>query len=280
MRTVVTREDLRATLGAWRRSGEGIALVPTMGNLHAGHRSLVELAGARRPRVVVSSFVNPTQFGPNEDYAAYPRTPDADRAALHDLGVDLLFEPEVATMYPGGTEGSVRIEVPGLSDILCGRTRPGHFSGVATVVAKLFNLVQPDLAVFGQKDYQQTLVIRRLVRDVSFPIELVIGATLREPSGLALSSRNQYLTAGERVQAAAIHATLQDMAGQVRLGEDEAVVCEAGTARLAAAGLRVDYCTVRMADDLSEPQPGQQGPRVALAAAYLGRARLIDNVLI
>src|SRR5436190_11048830 len=193
MRTVHSVLELRAAVAGLRRGGEQVGFVPTMGNLHDGHYALVRLARERAGRVVASVFVNPTQFGPREDFGAYPRTLEADAMGLEQHGCDLLFAPSMADMYPEGTEGHTQVIVPGLGDVLCGASRPGHFAGVAMVVAKLFNLVRPDLAVFGQKDYQQLLVIRRMARDLGFPVEIVGAPTVREPSGLAMSSPNQYL---------------------------------------------------------------------------------------
>lgn len=193
--------SLRENLRGWRKFDESIALVPTMGNLHAGHLSLVELARQQADRVVVSIFVNPTQFGPGEDYAAYPRTLDNDRRLLTGAKVDILFAPSADEIYPDGDSGSTVVAVPGLSTILCGKYRPGHFDGVASVVTRLFNIVRPNCAVFGQKDYQQLLIIRRLQADLHLPIQIVAGSTTREADGLALSSRNEYLTAGDRPRA-------------------------------------------------------------------------------
>ncbi|MDE2086262.1 MAG: pantoate--beta-alanine ligase, partial [Xanthomonadaceae bacterium] len=201
MQTVQDAPALRAVVRGWRSQGQTVGLVPTMGNLHAGHHSLLKLARARADRVVATVFVNPTQFGPNEDFERYPRTLVQDQAGLAEHGCDLLFAPEVATMYPFGAEQSVSIHVPGITDTLEGAHRPGHFDGVATVVCKLFNLVQPDLAVFGQKDFQQLKVIERMVRDLALPVKVMGAPTLRAEDGLALSSRNQYLTEAERKQA-------------------------------------------------------------------------------
>jgi pantoate--beta-alanine ligase len=272
--------DLRPRVAAWRRAGARIGFVPTMGNLHAGHFSLIELARAHADKIVASVFVNPTQFGPNEDFAGYPRTLDADRAGLAAHGCDLLFAPNVDEMYPFGTVDTVRVEVPGLGDILDGAARPGHFAGVATVVTKLFNLVQPDLAVFGQKDYQQLLVIRRMTRDLCLPIEIVSAPTRREADGLAMSSRNQYLSGEERERAAVIHQTLCVMRGQLRAGRPHADIEADARAALAAAGTIPDYAAIRRAADLSAPDPSERSGLIALIAARLGRARLIDNLLL
>ena len=279
METLVRSMDLHSRIDAWRRAGERIAFVPTMGNLHAGHYSLVELARTRAARVVASVFVNPTQFGPREDFASYPRTLDEDRAGLAAHGCDLLFAPAVEEIYPFGTVQSVRVEVPGLSDILDGAARPGHFTGVATVVTKLFNLVQPDVAVFGQKDYQQLLVIRRLTEDLRLPIEIVGAPTRREAHGLAMSSRNQYLSADERAHAAIIYRTLQAMRDGLHAGQDIAAVQSQAREGLITAGLAPDYAVLRNAADLSEPAPETRSGLIALIAARLGRARLIDNLI-
>src|SRR5450432_1003598 len=211
METAIAVEDLRAHVGKMRRAGARIGFVPTMGNLHGGHFSLVSIARAHADRVVASVFVNPTQFGPREDFASYPRTLARDQAGLAARGCDLLFAPQVDAIYPFGPNATVRIDVPGISDVLEGALRPGHFTGVATVVTKLLNLVQPDIAVFGQKDYQQLLVIERMVRDLRLPTDIVAAPTLREANGLAMSSRNQYLSAEERELAGIIHRTLCGM---------------------------------------------------------------------
>lgn len=267
---------LRTRVREWKRVGQRVAFVPTMGNLHAGHHSLVELARQRADRVVASVFVNPTQFGPQEDFSRYPRTPEADAVGLAQAGCDLLWLPTVDTMYPFGVEATVRISVPGVTATLEGAHRPGHFDGVATVVARLFNQVEPDVAVFGRKDYQQLAVIRHLVRDLAFPIEIVAAPTRREADGLAMSSRNQYLSPEERPVAAQIHRCLQGMAAATAQGATREQVEADARDRLAAAGFAVDYAVVRT-PDLRLPPEGK-GPRVALIAARLGRTRLIDNL--
>jgi pantoate--beta-alanine ligase len=281
MKIVAHKTELHAAVEGWLASGKRIALVPTMGNLHAGHHSLVALARERADVVIASVFVNPTQFGPREDFARYPRTPDADARGLEASGCDLLFLPGVEDMYPYGPEHSVRVSVPQLSDVLEGAIRPGHFDGVATVVSKLFNLTRPHVAVFGQKDYQQLLVIRRLVRDLGYPVEIVAAPIVREANGLAMSSRNQYLDDEQRARAGVIRQTLSWMAEQARQPAVQlsAVESEAG-ARLRQAGLEPDYAVVRNADDLSEPEKGAHRGRVALVAARMGSTRLIDNLLI
>jgi pantoate--beta-alanine ligase len=270
---------LHALVGDILGSKQRIGLVPTMGNLHAGHHSLVALARRRADVVVASVFVNPTQFGPNEDFSRYPRTPDADAAGLEASGCDVLFLPTVEDMYPYGIERSVRVSVPELPDILEGAIRPGHFDGVATVVSKLFNLVRPHVAVFGQKDYQQLLVIRRLTRDLGYPIDIVAAPIVREANGLAMSSRNQYLSPEQRDQASAIHATLQRMADEVRSGRAVGEIEAEALAHLRQAGFVPDYAAVRRAEDLREPAASDRD-RVALIAARLGSTRLIDNFII
>ncbi len=279
MTILVLREldALRAQVAAWKRDGLRIGFVPTMGNLHAGHHSLVALARAQADRVVASVFVNPTQFGPNEDYARYPRTPEQDAAGLQAAGCDALWLPSVAAMYPYGADHAVRIHVPGITDTLDGAHRPGHFDGVATVVARLFNQVQPDVAAFGRKDYQQLAVIRTLVRDLAFPLQVLAGETLREPDGLAMSSRNQYLAADERARAPLIHHALQAMRDAARAGTPRARVETEADRALREAGFVPDYAVLRR-PDFSEPRDGENGPLVALIAARLGRTRLIDNL--
>ncbi len=267
---------LRGTVAAWRRAGERVALVPTMGNLHAGHYSLVELARKHADRVVASVFVNPTQFGPNEDFSRYPRTPEADAAGLEAAGCDVLWLPSVETMYPYGVDATVRVSVPGVTATLEGAHRPGHFDGVATVVARLFNQVSPDVAVFGRKDYQQLAVIRYMARDLAFPIEIVAAETKREADGLAMSSRNQYLSPDERAVATRISRTLFQMRDAARAGQPRERIEADADAGLEAAGFVVDYSVIR-APGLDLPATGS-GPRVALIAARLGRTRLIDNL--
>ncbi|MGE3104278.1 MAG: pantoate--beta-alanine ligase [Lysobacterales bacterium] len=279
MRTLAALDELRRTLGGYRAAGERIALVPTMGNLHAGHFALVDRARSLAERVVVSVFVNPTQFGPNEDFARYPRSLDADAAGLLAHGCDLLFVPAAETLYPYGSANTVTVQVPGLSDQLCGASRPGHFTGVATVVTKLFNAVQPDLAIFGQKDYQQLLLVRRLVTDLCLPIEIVMAPTVREADGLALSSRNQYLNPAQRRQAPALYRCLQTMGERVAAGQPPAVVEAAAMAELSAQGFVVDYAALRQAEDLAQPGAGRDQALVGLLAARLGATRLIDNLL-
>ncbi|TCO82073.1 pantothenate synthetase [Plasticicumulans lactativorans] len=269
--------ELRATLAAWRRAGERIALVPTMGNLHAGHIRLVERARELAPRTIASVFVNPMQFGPSEDFAAYPRTLDADRTRLAAAQLDVLFAPAVTEVYPRGLDGMTQVAVPHITDTLCGQSRPGHFTGVTTVVAKLFNMVQPDIALFGEKDWQQLQVIRRMADDLDMPIDIVGVPTVREADGLAMSSRNGYLSAAERALAPTLYAVLSAAAERLRAGERNFAAVETAAAEtLDEAGLRPDYVQVRRADDLAAPGASDRHLRI-LAAAWLGRARLIDN---
>ena len=280
MLTLNTVEELRATIGSWRQAGEHIAFVPTMGNLHRGHLELMKSARDRADRVVSSIFVNPMQFGEGEDFDAYPRTLEEDQERLQQLGVDLLFAPAVTTIYPAGsTDQQTRVEVPGLSDVLCGASRPGHFVGVATVVCKLFNMVQPDLAVFGQKDFQQLMVIRRMVNELAMPIEIVGEATVRESDGLAMSSRNGYLSPQQRALAPQLYRTLQGTAAAIKSGNRDYTGLEAAAeAALQEAGFRPDYYAIRQAEDLAMPGDSEQN-LVILAAAFLGTTRLIDNLL-
>jgi len=275
--TITELDALRARVNGWKREGLRVGFVPTMGNLHAGHYSLVSLARRHADRVVSSVFVNPTQFGPNEDFTRYPRTPDADTAGLQAAGCDALWLPDVESMYPFGVELAARVHVPGVSAVLEGACRPGHFDGVCTVVSRLFHQVLPDVAVFGNKDYQQLAVIRQLVADLQFPIEIVGGEIVREANGLAMSSRNQYLSDAERATAAVIHRTLLAMRDGIRAGTPRAQVEAEAAATLRDAGFVPDYAVVRR-PDFSEPKDGEGGARVALIAARLGRTRLIDNL--
>ena len=277
MITVTMLDALRAQVRGWRQAGQRIAFVPTMGNLHAGHYSLIALARQHADRVVASVFVNPTQFGPNEDFDRYPRTPEADAAGLDEAGCDALWLPSVDTMYPLGVQAAVNIRVPGVTETLDGAHRPGHFDGVATVVARLFNQVLPDVAILGRKDYQQLAVIRHLVRDLAFPIEILGAETKREVDGLAMSSRNQYLSDAERATAPRIHQTLQSMRDALQAGRPRAEVEGEASMALADAGFAPDYAVIRT-PEFTEPVEGEPGPRVALIAARLGRTRLIDNL--
>lgn len=270
--------ELRDILQPWRQRGERLAFVPTMGNLHRGHVELVRRARAQAQRVVASVFVNPLQFGPAEDYDGYPRTLDDDRAKLDAVGTDLLFVPDAKAMYPIPLVQMSKIHVPMLSDILCGASRPGHFEGVATVVAKLLHLVQPDVAFFGEKDFQQLLVIKRMVRDLDFPVEVVGVPTVREDDGLAMSSRNSYLTTEQRRAAPAMYRMLTELKGRLDGGDrDFAALARDGQRALKVAGFVPDYVAVRRAEDLTPPT-AKDSNLVILAAAWLGKARLIDNL--
>ena len=275
--TITGLDALRARVNGWKREGLRVGFVPTMGNLHAGHYSLVMLARQYADRVVSSVFVNPTQFGPNEDFTRYPRTPEADTTGLEGAGCDALWLPTVESMYPFGVELAASINVPGISEVLEGAHRPGHFDGVCTVVTRLFNQVQPDVAAFGKKDFQQLAVIRQMVTDLAFPIEILGGSIVRENDGLAMSSRNQYLGADERPVASEIRRTLLAMREAIVAGQPRDVVEAEAARRLTEAGFVVDYAVVRR-PDLGEPGEGEAGAKVALIAAKLGRTRLIDNL--
>ncbi|EKE87449.1 pantoate--beta-alanine ligase [Idiomarina xiamenensis] len=262
---------------AWRHAQrQRVALVPTMGNLHDGHLRLVETAKQHAEVVVVSIFVNPLQFGANEDLDAYPRTLAADCEKLKAAGVDAVFTPTVADMYPRGLMQQTTVNVPEISDILCGASRPGHFRGVATIVCKLFNMVQPDVAVFGRKDYQQLQVIRLMVEDLSLAVEIIGAETVRDASGLALSSRNGYLHNNQQRQARQIYQTLRQLADALHQGKSHQIVEQQGQQLLQSAGFRTDYVAVRRASDLQTPQAADR-ELVILIAAYIGSTRLIDN---
>ena len=272
--------ELRTRLGELRRAGERIALVPTMGNLHEGHLALVDTARTLADRVVATIFVNPLQFGPGEDFDAYPRTLDADAEALAAHGTDLLFAPPVEEMYPDGPQLATSVRVAGLSDVLCGLGRPGHFDGVATVVAKLFAACRPDIACFGAKDRQQLLIVERMARDLSFGVEIVAVPTLRSEDGLALSSRNGYLAEVERRTAPKLSEVLGRTVARFATEGDAADVAaleQAAIAELAAEGFGVEYLELRRTTDLAAAQAGD-GDVTAFAAARLGTTRLIDNV--
>ena len=278
MERIESLPELRQRIAQWKADGQRVALVPTMGNLHRGHLRLVEEAAAIAERVVVSVFVNPTQFGPDEDYSNYPRTEEADAAAVAEVGADLLFTPTVATMYPEGAARGTRVQVPALEGMLCALSRPGHFTGVATVVTRLFNMVSPDVAVFGRKDYQQLLVIRQMVRDLAMPVEVVGVETVRDADGLALSSRNNYLSAEERQRAPALNRVLREIVSALEAGDRDYAALEArARATLLREGLEPDYVSIRRAEDLARPGPSCRD-LVALGAVRLGAARLIDNV--
>ncbi len=280
MRIVNTKQELAEQIGEWRQQGEHVALVPTMGSLHAGHLALVELAREHAERVVVSIFVNPTQFGEGEDYDEYPRTLERDARRLKMSAADLIFAPSVETVYPFGPEAATTVSVPGLTANFCGASRPGHFDGVTTVVARLFAIVQPDVAVFGQKDYQQQLVVRRMVEDMNLPISIISGETVREDDGLAMSSRNSYLSADERAIAPLLHDTLMSVGEALQNGRRDYEELEAeAIGRLTEGGFDVDYFSIRRAQNLEIPDRDCD-EIVVLAAGKLGRARLIDNVVV
>ncbi|MFN3075659.1 MAG: pantoate--beta-alanine ligase [Alphaproteobacteria bacterium] len=275
-----TIAQVRSQVASWRRAGRAIALVPTMGALHEGHLSLVRAGAAVADHVVVSIFVNPTQFGPNDDFDRYPRREEEDRQRLGTVGTALLFAPPVAEMYPPGA--STTVTVGGVSEGLCGDFRPGHFAGVATIVTKLLLQVLPDVALFGEKDYQQLQVIRHLTHDLDIPVRIEGVPTVREADGLAMSSRNSYLAPEERRTAAALYAALRGVATAVREGgASTATACAEASAALLRAGFsRVDYLEVRDADTLAkvETLSATSPPARVLAAAWLGRTRLIDNL--
>lgn len=277
--TVRTVADLRAQVRTWRQDGLRVGFVPTMGALHRGHLSLVQTALSRVDRVIASVFVNPSQFGPNEDFQAYPRQESTDADLLADTGAHLLYAPTVTEMYPPGF--ATTVTVAGVSAGLCGEVRPGHFAGVATVVTKLLLQALPDVAVFGEKDYQQLQVIRRLVRDLDIPVTVIGAATVREPDGLALSSRNAYLSAEERSVAPAIYRVLTSLAERLRLSDEAAApLLAAGSVDLRHAGFSsVDYLELRDAETLA-PLTHADRPARLLVAARLAKTRLIDNIAV
>ena len=277
MITTAAIADIRAQVNAWRTKGETIAFVPTMGNLHQGHITLVQQARNQADHVVVSIFVNPMQFGQNEDLDAYPRTLDEDSKALIAAGAELLFTPTPDIIYPKGLAQQTYVDVPEIGDELCGASRPGHFRGVTTIVNKLFNIVQPDMALFGKKDFQQLLVIKTMVEDLSLPIDIIGVDTIREPSGLAMSSRNGYLTAQEKIHAAALKQAIDHMAASVQQGMDIETVTQTAKQSLIAVGFTPDYLELRNAHNL-KPACDYDKELVIVAAAYLGKARLIDNL--
>ncbi len=278
MRLISELDELRAAIRGARDHGFRIALVPTMGNLHDGHLGLVRRAQSLVEFTIVSIFVNPFQFGPNEDFASYPITLDRDQASLFEMGVNLLFTPDANTVYPLGEDDTTHVEVSSLSKDLCGVSRPNFFRGVATVVNMLFNMVQPDIAVFGEKDYQQALVIRRMVSDLFMNVDILIEPTAREPDGVAMSSRNRYLTVGERKTASQLYKILDETRAALRSGNKNFTELEkVGFSRLEGAGFRPDYFSIRRADNLAAPGTDVD-ELVVLAAAWLGKARLIDNV--
>ncbi len=272
--------DLRETRRTWQADAKVIAFVPTMGNLHQGHLNLVKEAKKQADIVVVSIFVNPMQFGPDEDLDAYPRTLDNDCAALQALGVDALFLPKVSDIYARGLEQQTFVEVPGLSYMICGASRPGHFRGVATIVCKLFNMVQPNVAFFGEKDFQQLQVIKAMVTDLSMNLQVVGVPTTREQDGLAMSSRNHYLRDSERKLAPTLYKSMNALAEEIMAGRrDFSVLTAHYKEQLAAAGFKPDYLEIRDAHSLLQPSH-EDSELVLLAAAFLGKTRLIDNLQI
>lgn len=279
MQRAESREQLWSFTRSWRKSGLRTALVPTMGNLHQGHLELVNVARRSANRVVVSIYVNPTQFGAGEDFENYPRTLEADLQKLEAAGCDLVFIPDNLTMYPRGTQQSTQVRAaPGLTSLLEGASRPGHFDGVVTVVARLFNLVYPEIAVFGEKDYQQLLVIQQMAEDLGYPVRILPVATVRESSGLAMSSRNNYLDRGQMQAAEQLNSILLEAVSRVAVdGHDPLTVEQEAGSKLKQLGFRVDYVAFRRASDLEKPGPGDIELRV-LAAAWCGKTRLIDNL--
>ncbi len=282
MQTCQNIEQLRAQIKKWRSHDETIAFVPTMGNLHEGHLSLVEIAQHKAPRVVVSIYVNPLQFSPDEDFASYPRTLEDDLSKLEALGVDLVFTPDDSMIYPEGEQQSTYVEVPVLSHVIEGEFRPGFFKGVATVVSKLFNMVQPDIAIFGEKDFQQLLIIRQMVKDMSLPIEIIGGQTKREADGLAKSSRNNYLSTAERESSSLLSGSLNVCRNQIEQGTDVEQAENFCVETLENHGFIVDYVTLRETswlEKVSNDEVVADKELVILAAAKLGKTRLIDNLV-
>jgi len=280
VQVVHTKQELAEQIAEWRQQGDHVALVPTMGNLHEGHVALVNLAREHAERVIVSIFVNPTQFGEGEDYDSYPRTLERDVRRLKKTPADMIFAPAVETMYPFGPQDATVVSVPGLTENFCGASRPGHFDGVTTVVARLFGIVQPDAAIFGQKDYQQQLVIRRMAEDLNLPVQVITGETVRADDGLALSSRNSYLSEEERESAPLLHEALESIGQELQNGKRDYAELEAtASQRLDDAGFDVDYVAIRRAENLEVPDRDCD-ELVVLAAAKLGPARLIDNIVV
>jgi len=280
MEVIQDKTALKELLLEWRQHDEHVAIVPTMGNLHAGHASLVELAREHAERVVVTVFVNPTQFAEGEDFEEYPRTLERDKRRLQRVNTDMIFVPNVETLYPFGLQNATLVTVPGLTEKFCGSFRPGHFDGVTTVVARLFALVQPDVAVFGQKDYQQQLVIRRMVDDLGLSINVITAPTVREEDGLAMSSRNAYLSDEERAMAPRIHEVLEFAGEALQSGKRNFEELEnAASEELSEAGFEVEYVAIRRALDLSVPNRDCD-ELVLLVAVHLGKARLIDNIVV
>lgn len=279
MQTINNIQELRAQITSWRQQGLKIAFVPTMGNLHDGHISLVDEAHKHADKVVASIFVNPMQFGANEDIDKYPRTLENDKLRLSQANTDLLFTPTPEIIYPKGLNKQTFVEVPDVSDGYCGESRPGHFRGVSTIVCKLFNLVQPDVACFGLKDYQQVQVIKLMVEDLSMPIEIIPVETKREASGLAMSSRNTYLSADEKVMAAHLNKAMRWVAEQVQFNKDYNDISTTAYKMINAAGMKTDYLHICNSKTLN-PATTADNQLVILAAAHCGKARLIDNILV
>ena len=281
METIFDLKGLRGAVSGWKNEGNSIALVPTMGNLHRGHLSLIEGAKVQADRTAVSIFVNPIQFGHGEDYELYPSTLEQDLDILRDANVDLVFAPNLGELYPAGIEADTRISVPDISDILCGEFRPGHFSGVATVVMKLFINVQPDYAFFGEKDYQQTLVIKRMVSDLLLPVEVLTLPIIREENGLAMSSRNSYLNESEKQLSSEIYKAIEKAATMVRTGADSLDDIEKNSAYLLEElGFKVEYFSIRRRQDLKLVNDSIDKNLIILVAAWIGDTRLIDNLQI
>ncbi|MFL2874932.1 MAG: pantoate--beta-alanine ligase [Pseudohongiellaceae bacterium] len=281
METIFDLKGLRGAVSGWKNEGNSIALVPTMGNLHRGHLSLIEGAKGQADRTAVSIFVNPIQFGHGEDYELYPSTLEQDLDILRDANVDLVFAPNLGELYPAGIEADTRISVPDISDILCGEFRPGHFSGVATVVMKLFINVQPDYAFFGEKDYQQTLVIKRMVSDLLLPVEVLTLPIIREENGLAMSSRNSYLNESEKQLSSEIYKAIEKAATMVRTGADSLDDIEKNSAYLLEElGFKVEYFSIRRRQDLKLVNDSIDKNLIILVAAWIGDTRLIDNLQI
>lgn len=274
--------ELRSQVKSWRRAGKSICLVPTMGNLHEGHLALVDRARQQADKVIATIFINPMQFIQGEDYANYPRTMDQDSFALSERGTDILFAPGVNEVYPSGLENHTQVTVPAMDGFLCGASRPGHFNGVATVVSKLFNLVQPDTAIFGQKDYQQLLVIKRMVSDLCFPVDIQSLPTVREKDGLAMSSRNGYLSLEQRKLAPELYKLLLEIADQLKTGKaNYSALEDTGMEKIKQLGFEPEYLSIRLQDTLQLPVTNAEPEDlVILIAAKLGSTRLIDNILL
>ncbi len=278
MRTIQKIAEIQSQIATWHNKGKQVALVPTMGNLHDGHLSLIRQAMQRADHTIVTIFVNPMQFGKNEDFAQYPRTPQQDSKKLFEIGVDLLFTPKVPDIYPHDMESATKVDVSGYSEILCGACRPGHFTGVATIVTKLFNIIQPDVALFGEKDYQQLLIIRRVCKDLHIPVSIIGVPTVRESDGLAMSSRNTYLSASERQKAPLLYKTLKQTKAQIQQGAHDYTDLEnRAVATLKAADFLPEYFRICRADDLA-PARAEDNDLIILVAVKLGKTRLIDNI--